>query len=81
MSSYRLNLKINFKVPVSLPFTVNISIAETGKYSCRLCLIKHHKTVSITGYVYLAPAVQSKQLPCITHLVWSWWLPNALQSS
>ena len=62
MFSYRLHLKTNFKVPVSSLFTVNTSIAKTGKYSCWLCLIKCHKTASIEGYVYLASAVQSKQL-------------------
>ena len=62
MFSYRLHLKTNFIVPVTSPFTVNTSIAKTVLYSCRLHLIKHHRTASIAGYVYLAPGVQSKQL-------------------
>ena len=59
MFSYRLHLKTNFIVPVTSPFTVNTSIAKTGKYSCRFSLLKHRETASIAGYVYLAPAVQS----------------------
>lgn len=35
------------------------STSTGNKYSCRFGLIKHHKTASIAGYVYLAPAVQS----------------------
>ena len=59
MFSYRLHLKTNYIVPVTSSFTVNTSIAKTGKYSCRFSLLKHHETASIAGYVYLAPAVQS----------------------
>ena len=35
------------------------STSTGNKYSCRFGLLKHHKTASIAGYVYLAPAVQS----------------------
>ena len=35
------------------------STSTGNKHSCRFGLIKHHKTASIAGYVYLAPPVQS----------------------